>query len=63
VGSGLTEPWIEARLWHFAAAILAIAAAHWALKRRHRRNLEEHCSMAALEDDEEDFPMRLGLRY
>lgn len=59
----VTEPWIEARLWHFAAAILAIAAAHWALKRRHRRNLEEHCSMAALEDDEEDFPMRLGLRY
>ena len=59
----VAEPWIEARLWHFVAAVVAIAGAHWALRRRRLHILEEHCSMPALEDDEEDFPMKLGLRY
>jgi len=59
----VAEPWIEVSLWHLATAILAVAAAHWALRKQRLRILEEHCAMPALEDDEDDFPMKLGLRY
>jgi hypothetical protein len=57
------EPWIVARLWHFAVTVAAIAAVHLALGKLHRRIIQEHCAMPGLEDDEEDFPMKLGLRY
>jgi len=57
------EPWIEASPLHFAAAAAVIATAHFALRVLHRRIINEHCNMPALEDDEDDFPMRLGLRY
>jgi hypothetical protein len=58
-----TEPWIEASIRHFGVAAAAIIAAHLALERVHRRIIREHCNMPGLEDDEEDFPMKLGLRY
>ena len=57
------EPWIEASAMHCLLAGAAVVAAHWAFRKAHRRILEEHCNMPALEDDEEDFPMKLGLRY
>jgi hypothetical protein len=57
------EPWIEASVQHFILAAAAISAAHVTLRFLHRRIIQEHCNMAALEADEEDFPMRLGLRY
>jgi hypothetical protein len=44
-----------------AAAV--IAAAHLALAFQHRAMVRQHCNMPGLEDDEEDFPMKLGLRY
>jgi hypothetical protein len=40
-----------------------IAAAHLLLRRRHRTIVRQHCNLPALEDGEEDFPMKLGLRY
>jgi hypothetical protein len=58
-----TQPWIEASPPHFAVAAAAIAAAHFALRALHRRIVREHCLMPGLEDDEDDFPMKLGLRY
>ena len=58
-----TEPWIEASPLHFALAVAAVAAAHLALRFLHRRIVREHCNMPGLEDDEEEFPMKLGLRY
>jgi hypothetical protein len=58
-----SEPWIEASIPHFVAAAVAIAATHWALQTLHRRIIQEHCNMRGLEDDEDDFPMKLGLRY
>jgi hypothetical protein len=58
-----SEPWIEQSFQHFALAAAAIAAAHLALQRLHRRFIQEHCNMPGLEDDEDDFPMKLGLRY
>jgi hypothetical protein len=57
------EPWIEMSTEHCVLAVTAIAAGHFALRSRHRTIIREHCNMAALEDDEQDFPMKLGLRY
>jgi hypothetical protein len=57
------EPWIEMSAEHCVLAVTAIAAGHFALRSRHRTIIREHCSMPALEDDEQDFPMKLGLRY
>ena len=59
----LVEPWVENSLMHTAAAVLLIAAAHYALLAHTRTAIRQHCNMPALEDDEEDFPMKLGLRY
>jgi hypothetical protein len=59
----IAEPWIEMSTEHMVLAAVAIAAGHLALRGRHRTIIREHCNMPALEDGEEDFPMRLGLRY
>lgn len=59
----VAEPWIEASVQHFVLAAAAIFIAHVALRILHRRIIREHCNMTALEADEEDFPMKLGLRY
>jgi len=57
------EPWIERSPVHFAVAAAAIVAVHFAFDQAHRRILRVHCAMRALEDGEDDFPMKLGLRY
>jgi hypothetical protein len=58
-----SQLWIAASPLHFAIAAVAIASIHLLLNRIHRRIIREHCNMAALEDGEDDFPMKLGLRY
>ncbi len=58
-----TEPWMEANWLHFVVAIATIVVAHFLLQRWHQRIIAEHCNMPGLEDDEDDFPMKLGLRY
>ena len=57
------SPWIEARWTHALLAAAVIAGLHLLLRRRHRIVIAEHCNLVHLEDDEEEFPMRLGLRY
>jgi hypothetical protein len=59
----ISEPWIEAGTGHFILAAVAIAATHLVLRYQHRAIIREHCNLPALEDDEEDFPLKLGLRY
>jgi hypothetical protein len=59
----ICESWIETSAFHFVFAAIAIATTHFALRRLHRRILKDHCNLLYLEDDEEEFPMRLGLRY
>jgi hypothetical protein len=59
----VAEPWIEASVQHFVLAAAVISVAHVALRTFHRRIIQEHCNMPGLEEDEEDFPMKLGLRY
>jgi hypothetical protein len=59
----VSEPWIEANVLHFALAAAVIAISHLVLRTLHRQIIQEHCNIPGLEDDEEEFPMRLGLRY
>lgn len=57
------EPWVEKSLSHSVILVVAVAALHLVLQRRHQSVLREHCNQLPREDDEEDFPMKLGLRY
>jgi hypothetical protein len=57
------EPWIEKGASHFVILVVAVAALHLLLQRRHQSVLREHCNQLPLEEDEEEFPMKLGLRY
>jgi hypothetical protein len=58
-----TQPWIAHTPWHFAAAAGLVMGTHIALRLRHSAIVATHCREVALEEGEEDFPMRLGLRY
>jgi hypothetical protein len=57
------EPWIEDSGLHLCFAAAAIAAVHLCLRAIHRAIVEEYSDCPALEDDEEGYPIRLGLRY
>jgi hypothetical protein len=57
----VSEPWIEKSIQHFVLAAAAIAVAHLALRRQHRDIIRIHCNLPDLEDDEEEFPRKLGL--
>lgn len=59
----VSEPWIEASIQHFVLAVAAIAGSHLVFRAIHRRIIQDYCDLPGLEDDEEDFPMKLGLRY
>jgi len=50
------EPWIEKSVQNMVFAVGVIAATHLLLRTRHDQILREHCSLAGLEDDEEEFP-------
>jgi hypothetical protein len=55
--------WIEAGAGHLAIAALLIASAHLALQAVHRKIVAEHASLLDVDEEEEEFPQRLGLRY
>ena len=57
------EEWMEINFLHFVLAATVLAAVHLLFRIANRAMIREHCAMPALEDDEEDFPMKLGLRY
>ncbi len=57
------EPWIEQSRWNFIVAAAGFALAHLFLRELHRHMTQKHSDSRALEDDEEEFPLRLGLRY
>jgi len=57
------EPWPEKSILHLGLAVAIIGLAHLGLELLHRRIIQEHCNLPGLEEDEEDFPMKLGLRY
>jgi hypothetical protein len=57
------EEWMEDNSAHLFIAAAGIAATHLLIALWYRTQIKEHCSQRALEDDEEEFPLRLGLRY
>jgi hypothetical protein len=58
----LLESWMETRVLHLILAAVFLAVAHLAIQNRHRAMIREYCSMPELEEGEEEFPMKLGLR-
>jgi len=48
---------------NFGIAVALIVVAHLWLRKRHRDGVRLHCEQIQLEEDEDEFPMRLGLRY
>ena len=57
------EPLLETSLSHLLVAGLAVALAHTGLVMIHRRIVAEYTQQKELDDDEEEFPQSLGLRY
>lgn len=57
------ELFVERSWQHFGFAAISTAAAHLWLRYRHREMVRIHSEQAPLEEGEDDFPLRLGLRY
>jgi hypothetical protein len=57
------EPMLEASLARIISAAVLILIVHVILERIHRGRLREHLQQIETDDDEGDFPLRLGLRY
>ncbi|MFP5228878.1 MAG: hypothetical protein ACLGXA_14760 [Acidobacteriota bacterium] len=57
------EPMLEAGVGHLALGGGVMLGAHLLLGAMHRSRLADHVHRIDADDDEEEFPMRLGLRY
>lgn len=56
------ERWLEASAPHMLAGAVFVLGAHWWLRARHQKMIREHFILLDLEEDEEEFPLKLGLR-
>ncbi len=57
------EPMLEASFGRLAAAVAVACGAHFWLRHVHCVGMEEHVLQIDADEDQEDFPLRLGLRY
>jgi hypothetical protein len=57
------ESWLRVSVWHVVAAVGIMVAAHLAMREVHRKDSEYFVNLIDLDDEEEEFPQRLGLRY
>lgn len=57
------EPWIGVSVQHMFTAVLLIIAAHLGLRIVHRRIVREYANLSQIDEDEEEFPLKLGLQY
>jgi uncharacterized membrane protein YwzB len=57
------ESWLELSMWHVMLVVGVIIAAHLAMLSIHSKDAEFHANLIDLDEDEEEFPQRLGLRY
>jgi uncharacterized membrane protein len=57
------EPIVEASVGHLALAAGLVAAAHLILRAMYRSRMADHVYRIDADEDEEEFPLRLGLRY
>lgn len=58
-----SQYWIEQSWAHFGVAAIAILVVHLWFRYRHRESVRIHSLQAEVEEGEDDFPMRLGLKY
>lgn len=55
--------WMEINWLHAGAAVVVILVAHLWLHKKYAATVRIHCNQIELEEGEEDFPVKLGLRY
>ncbi|HZZ37541.1 MAG TPA: hypothetical protein VFE06_00320 [Acidobacteriaceae bacterium] len=58
-----TEPWVEATWANVAWTAAGFVGAHLVLRTMYRQRMHEHLLLIDADEDEEEFPQRLGLRY
>jgi len=63
IGALVAGFWVENSWAHFAAAALTVLVVHLWFVYRHREAVRINSQQAEVEEGEEEFPMRLGLRY
>ena len=61
--SWASQPWMEASGLHLGIAAGGIVVLHLWLRWHHRSVVREAVQQIPLEEGEDEFPMRLGLRY
>jgi hypothetical protein len=59
----ITGPWIEASLIHMFVVIAIVTSEHFYLQSLYRKKIAEDAALMSMGEDEEEFPLRLGLRY
>jgi hypothetical protein len=57
------EPIVEASVGHLAIAAGIMTATHLVLRAMYRSRIADHVQRIDADEDEEEFPLRLGLRY
>jgi hypothetical protein len=57
------QAWIETSFFHIGVTAAIITVAHLKLRAMHRDIVNRHTNLIDLDDEEEEFPLRLGLRY
>lgn len=57
------EPVLETSVGHLALGVGLVSAAHLVLRAMHRSRIADHVNSIDADEDEEEFPLRLGLRY
>lgn len=57
------EAWLESGVSHIVITATLVVAAHLALQAIHRKIVSRYTSQMDLDDDQEEFPQTLGLRY
>ena len=57
------EPIVETSVERLTIAVGIMAGAHFLLRAMHRNRIAEHVQRIDADEDEEEFPLRLGLRY
>ena len=62
-GALVLEMWIEENWAHLVIAGVVVLVGHWWFRYRHREVVRIHSMQAEVEEGEDEFPMRLGLRY
>ena len=57
------EPWLEASPAHIVLAAVLVAGIHLPMLRFHKVRVEQNLQQIEVDDSQEEFPLRLGLRY